>query len=66
MKYYKYKNKIYKFIDYAVNFNEETRDLEPVVVYTDGKLMFCMRCDLFYERFSEVRYDSLEDRSWEL
>ncbi|MFC3353716.1 hypothetical protein [Sphingobacterium zeae] len=63
--YYKYKNNIYKLIDHAQHKTSGSEDI-PVVVYTDGNILYTRNVSEFYERFTQIPHDSLEVAVFEL
>lgn len=61
-KHYTYKNTVYKLLDHVEN--KTTREVE--VLYTDGNLLYTRIVSDFYQKFSQVRFGSLEQATFDL
>lgn len=64
--YYKYNNNVYKLLDHGKHKNPDSINWIPVVIYTDGVIKFTREVGDFYDKFTQIPYDSLEARVFEL
>lgn len=64
--YYKYNSSIYELLDHAKHKDKDTREWITTALYTDGKQLFTREVGEFYERFTQIRNDSLEVAAFNL
>lgn len=64
--YYKYNGEVYKLVDFAKHKDQESREWITTALYTNGKQMLTREVGEFYERFTQIRSDSIEVAAFNL